>query len=121
MREKLSELMKGVKYTVFPNGKDRYDFGVHHSDHIFQQVDDHLLANGVIVLPCKVGQKVWDICEFLGEDSHPEMYEMQADEMTVSNDGWFVYDGVSMRHEDFGRIFFTSREEAEAALKEGQE
>lgn len=45
--KRLIELLKGIKYTVFPNSTDLYSFGTQHSDHVFQQVADNLIANGV--------------------------------------------------------------------------
>ena len=48
-RKKLVELMKAVKYPVFPNSYNTADFGTQHSDHVFEAVADHLIANGVTV------------------------------------------------------------------------
>lgn len=63
VREKLVELMKEVKYSVFPNSTDHYTFGVQHNDHIFRQVADHLIAHGVTV-------QELDGCEYCN-DPHP--------------------------------------------------
>ena len=51
IREKLVELMKEVKYSVFPNSTDHYTFGVQlpYSDRILRQVADHLIAHSVTV------------------------------------------------------------------------
>ena len=85
---------------------------------------DYLLANGVIVPPCKVGQKVYDISEFVLGVVAPDIYELKADEMTIEKgiDGAlnFVYDGMYINNEDIGKTVFLTKEEAEQALKELQ-
>lgn len=81
---------------------------------------DDLLDGGVIVPPCKVGDKVYDIGGF------PKI--MKAEVETMTTDGqemssvvvnqqkpyhrWFV------NWKDIGKYVFLTREEAEKALKE---
>ena len=83
---------------------------------------DHLLANGVIVPPCKVGDKLYDIGEFVLGVVAPDIYELKADEMTIEKgiDGKlnFVYDGMYINNEDIGETIFLTKEEAEEKLKE---
>lgn len=81
-------------------------------------IADHLLANGVILPPCKVGDVLWDISEFVEGREHPEMYVLHADEISIDDGGYFVIDGCSLRYEDFGKTIFLTREEAEKAIKE---
>lgn len=81
---------------------------------------NHLLANGVIILPCKVGDTVYDISEFIEGTAHPEIYELKDQEIAFMANGWFSYDSTFIQHEDFGNTLFLTREEAEAALKEVQ-
>ena len=93
---------------------------------LFENEDlaDRLLANGVIVLPCQIGQKVYDIGEFVLGVVAPEIYELRADEMTIEKgiDGAlnFVYDGMYINNEDIGETVFLTKEEAEQKLKELQ-
>ena len=84
-------------------------------------IADHLLANGVIVLPCKVGTHLWrvtypyrrepKVTEFVVKNfrtvgkKHRMQIEVQA--LNVPGTNW-------MNFSDFK----TTREEAEAALKE---
>lgn len=83
-----------------------------------------LLSNGVIVLPCKIGEKLYDCGEFFLEGcSCPEIYELQDDEMTIHKRphdyGYrFTYDSMYIGHDDIGNHIFRTREEAERALKE---
>lgn len=87
-------------------------------------VADYLLANGVVVLPCKIGGKLYDAGEFFFEGcSCPEIYELQDDEMTIHKRQYgeeyrFTYDSFYIGHDDIGKTVFLSREEAEKALAE---
>lgn len=134
MREKLIELISD-NGTVLTEG----DYG---------EVADHLLANGVIVLPCRVEQKIYAI----GKPSDVrKIKECEAEEFIVykqksqvlagfecDNDcescpfnswvqevsgGWSCdgeYGQAMIDFDDFGKTVFLTREEAEAALKEGK-
>ena len=69
-----------------------------------EQVADHLLANGVIVLPCKVGDTV---------------YQMDAGRVYESKIHNIIYDTDSVAFDGraIGKIIFLSREEAEKELE----
>ena len=78
---------------------------------------------GLLVrLPCKVGDTVYDILEFVERTPCPEMYEYYADYIGIgkSDDGRTVIsiDCTDFYMDDFGKIVFTSREAAEKALEE---
>lgn len=84
---------------------------------------EDLEEQGLLVrLPCKVGDTVYDISEFVEGIPYPEMYEYYADYFGIgkSDDGRTVIsiDCVDYYPEDFGRIVFTSREAAEKALED---
>lgn len=79
---------------------------------------DHLLKNGVIAPPCKVGDTVYRTYgNFRGE----KIYEGFVDQIRVSKNGemrFYVYGhplGFSL--DDVGKNVFLTREEAERALK----
>lgn len=86
-------------------------------------VADHLLANGVIVPPCKVGTKVYIAYEeHINQvfDGSLVSYSLDAAHL------WFNCHytcGLNMWHpiEDLGKTVFLSREDAEKALKERNE
>lgn len=88
-------------------------------------IADYLLANGVIMLPCKVGDTVYDIGDFFDGTPYPEMYEYKADYITLwekypdRNEIYFSIDGMDYALDDFGKTVFLTQEEAEQALKEG--
>lgn len=84
---------------------------------------DYLLANGVVVPPCKVG----DVVYFIIEDDETEegKYISKQQINDVSTKGIFVSDslteencGCFVTFSDFGESAFHTEEEAERALKE---
>lgn len=115
MREKLIELLEQAKneaYGVF--GSMNEGFGAWYAD--------HLLANGVIVLPCKVGQEVWCVWAGSVHKAKCSMLTQKADgswkvRFSVDN-GWGS--SLDVTPDNIGKTVFLTRELAEAALKEGQ-
>ena len=119
-REKLVELLTAYF------GVDPAYYGIEAA-----HLADHLLAHGVIVLPCKVGDTVYvvwgkEVVEavvtwirpFVGE----KITEFRGDAVCTIHDP-FYNDGRTMKQRlyiVFGKDAFATREEAEAALKEGQ-
>lgn len=93
-----------------------------------KKLADHLLANGVIVPPCKVGQKTFlllekvtggaDIVESycckVVEKGFVKLYSMYIDCADIYNTLECVLD-------DFGQWVFLTKEEAERALKEREQ
>lgn len=80
-------------------------------------IADYLIENGVVVLPCKVGDVVYRIYTraWIGEDV--------VREVVVSENGVFYIDdkGRMTSCNKFGKTVFLTREDAEKALKEGAE
>lgn len=76
-------------------------------------VADHLIDNGVIALPCKIGDTVWGIRNYKGIEKAQEgkVYEMYfLPNMSLS---------VKVKHicrGEFGKRIFKTKEEAEAAI-----
>ena len=84
------------------------------------EITDYLLENGVIVPPCKVGDKIyqvvyWEGCKTVSE-WEIEKLEVYVDEVGFvdDSDNWIAFD-------DIGKTVFLTREEAEQALKGGAE
>jgi hypothetical protein len=99
------------KFYPFDNYKSRSEF-----------VADHLLANGVIVPPCKVGDVVYEV-------DLPEYGIIVCKVTKVLYDSKEVIINVIDGHgkgseyyfefDDFSKTVFLTKEEAEAKLKEG--
>lgn len=107
MRDRLIALLKGI-LRVYVN-----DVAYWH-DEQYGALADHLIANGVIVPPCKVGDTVYRVYtkSWIGED--------KICEISISRGGVFYVDdkGRETSCEKIGKTVFLTREEAELALKE---
>lgn len=79
-------------------------------------IADHLLANGVIVPPCKVGDAVYMIC---WDDGIEPFIEEDKIIKVSTQKFWLKY--CYFNYDDIGKTVFLTREEAKAALKEDKE
>lgn len=125
MRDRLIELLKSPHKAEWLR-QHGYDIGQYEEDCIEAMLADFLLANGVIVPPCKVGDTVYviQLCE---------IYECRVNEicMSAGNNNVVVLDrftnGFIIRRygaeyfNAFGKTVFLTREEAEKALAERAE
>ena len=91
---------------------------------IIERIADYLLANGVIVPLCKVGDKVYKITRNKVKECEVVFIGISADEKCsyfnfVENytDGTF-YKSYSMVFDVIGKTVFLTKEEAEKKLKE---
>ena len=101
MRDGLIELISQVQYMGGLEGK----------------LADHLLAEGVIVPPCKVGDTVWSIVAAFVVSFEVEKIEITSQGGFFGTSGCFYWRSF----EDFGKTVFLTKEEAENALKERKE
>lgn len=86
------------------------------------QIADHLLANGVIVPPVKVGDKMYFDGKHFARHCAGEIMERSVD--VVLTEVWATFRGevdLAFGFEDFGKTVFLTREEAEKALAERSE
>lgn len=114
-RDRLIELIKNAPRKDVIYGDIKLDKPAQ----TVQSIADHLLANGVIVPPCKVGQTVytygakrvkdWKIT-FCGKNSRGEHKMIAADDDFKNMLEFWDY--------DVGKTVFLTKEEAERALKE---
>lgn len=86
----------------------------------------YLLENGVIVLPCKLGNTLFDISEFFDDTTNsPEIYRYKVEYINIykkypdKDELCFEIDGIDAKFDDFGKTLFFSEKEAEKALKRG--
>lgn len=114
-RERLVELLKD----------NQGDSTYYMTDEAVQSVSDVLLANGVIVLPCKVGDTVYEICERRRSGKWQKAIvervvhgiEIGIDKILTARCGITTYVYLSR----LGETVFLTREEAEKALKGGEQ
>lgn len=78
-------------------------------------IADHLLANGVIVPPCKVGDTVYMI--YWDDGIEPFIEEDKIIKVSTQK-FWLKY--CYFNYDDIGKTVFLTREEAERALKESE-
>lgn len=118
-RERLIELLKSCSHYICEQ------------DDLIERIADHLLANGVIVPPCKVGDTVYAYCEVFGVVLPYFVENLRIGFLDKGREYW-VYEAncqVEETHElldemdfdldDLGKTVFLTREDAEKALKGG--
>lgn len=118
-RERLIELLK-KKYDHFCD-----QCGVNKDSRYTENLADYLLENGVVVLPCKVGDTVYEICERRRSGKWQKAIvervvhgiEIGIDKILTARCGTTTYVYLSR----LGETVFLTREEAEKALKGGEE
>lgn len=127
MKEKLVELLKQCVMQNITLELDCWDA----IDVNYGKMADSLMESGVIVLPCKVGDTVYKtVRTFVGEW---DVWEIRIEHIalyfgTIGGCDTMTYaigctqDGsaVTTYFDTIGKTVFLTREEAEAALKEGQ-
>lgn len=108
MRDRLIDLLRSIP-SMEPqirgrqNGKTAY---------IAAHIADHLLANGVIVPPCKVGDTVY-------QTDGVRIYESRINEICIFDFVTVFYtEGVAFGEDAIDNSIFLTREEAEKALAE---
>lgn len=81
-------------------------------------IADYLIANGVVVMPCKLRQKVY---RTKGNYGGVKIYKGVVDQIVLQDDGqeWFYVYGHPLHFtaDDIGKTVFLTREDAERALK----
>lgn len=125
-RERLIELLCKIECE----GEDRRDNGCTFRQdsrcNIIQKLDmcmiktiaDHLLANGVIVPPVKIGQTVYSIEPCISQVFVGEVYEIfQRRYGMVCRSSRKGYYSLAFPADSVGKTVFLTREEAEKALE----
>lgn len=103
MRERLIELIESARY--WGSGTSA-------------EIADRLLANGVIVPPCKVGDTVYYISGFNG---YEKICGKKVKRILFDNEGLiFTVRGMYMDFNIPENELYITREEAEKALKEAE-
>ncbi|MBO5969002.1 MAG: hypothetical protein J6S14_10960 [Clostridia bacterium] len=115
MKERLTELLKGgLKYNDNP-------LSYCHDEHV-GELADHLLANGIIVPPCAVGDKVYWINRLTKgiETDIVIAIHQYEDGLSIATNTIGTKCTTTYGLKRFLEIMHFSKEEAEAALKEQQ-
>lgn len=110
--ERLTELiMNTPKIPVMMNGRAQG-----RTYQTARNIADHLLANGVIVPPCKVGDTVY-VCFSRTRVIERKVAQIIIEHIEEIGMSFICYGGMrcDMRH--WGKTVFLTREEAERALE----
>ena len=105
-RDRLIEVFKKIKYAPFPEMTKNINLGNQFTDYALNLIVDELIANGVIVPPCKVGDKIYQL------DTAGDIYESEITQI--------IYDtkGIAFDERAIGKTVFLTKEEAKEKLKE---
>lgn len=79
----------------------------------YNSLADYLLANGVVVLPCKVGDVVY-------QTDGVRIYESSIYEISITSKPIFYTRNSAFNESAIGKSTFLTREEAKAKLKESE-
>lgn len=119
MRDRLIKLILNTPVLKFPSGS-RAQGKIYQTA---QNLADHLLANGVIVPPCKVGDTVY----FLPQEEILEATVINIEVNYYTNPQMWLTIEYCLYHRNhyktridlmLGKVVFLTKEEAEKALKE---
>ena len=124
-RERLVELLEEADQKVqeYILENDHMDW-IPKAKELSEVRADYLLTNGVIVPPCKVGDKVFYVHEVCDEncDEYLDISVGECEGISMQKEGLWIYcryeDGLTYWHRS-GETVFLTKEEAEQALKEG--
>lgn len=107
--------------------RDRLIDLIHDSDLSLDSVRlaDHLLANGVIVPPCKVGDTVYVLDKKSAQEYTVHAVERDEKHLNIKCHSWLAErEGLLHKHtayfnlNNFGKTVFLTKAEAEKALEE---
>ena len=120
-RDKLKELLKQAQDKYCDICAECAEDGYKDHESFEDFFADYLLANGVIVPPCKVGDKVWNLHQqyngtFTIREGKISMITQKADKswhlrITVNSSVW------GFTPNEIGTRYFLTKEEAEAELR----
>ena len=125
MKDRLIELLKNTPLC-------NKNFDLQYSDGTIEKFADYLIENGVIVPPCKVGNKVWFVerryhynlktfkeyvCEGYVKAIKVSMKPMKITiEYPIADDKKGRCKGADWSAESIGKTLFLTREEAELTI-----
>ena len=89
-------------------------------EQLAENLADYLLVNGVVVLPCKAGDMVYDIYEAFHNGGN-DIRALKVTDIHIyldkRNKAWIIIGGYYFALDDFGKTVFLTREEAERVLE----
>lgn len=82
-----------------------------------EDLANYLIDCNVVALPCKKGDRIFDVIEFLDDTEHPLLIEDTVNTVELrwigtSDDLYFTVCGCDFADDDFGDTVFLSKQEA---------
>ena len=120
MRDRLIEIFRKTNYQNRPDGLTA-NLATQFSEYALREIVDALLANGIIVPPCKVGDTVYyfvgsKICNGVVENF--QIYTEQNLYIARVKTKFSLTNYESLAFWQFGKTVFLTKEQAEKALAE---
>ena len=120
MRDRLIELLNNFKYECLMSCKDGFITKKESCDDcVIDQLADYLLANGIIVPPCKVGQVLFVIESGRIIESKVKEYEYSSNSQNGVHWHIIFEELFAMSEAHIGKTVFYTRKEAMQALRDG--
>ena len=113
MRDRLIELLKQIDFDYGEECVCASENGYKCKPNLAEFFADALLAAGVIVLPCNVGDTVY----WYNMGGKLVEAKVHNEKIIAEIDGGLEYD---IPHKEIGKTVFLTREEAEKKLREGE-
>lgn len=114
----MSDCNKCIHFNVCPRAEHIENYKLNGECEHFKDVDL------VVVLPCRFGDTMYDIGEFVNCVPCPELYEDRVGFITImqrkNGEMYFDIECVECDYNDFGKTIFFAKEEAEQALSKLQ-
>ena len=125
MRDRLIELLRQIEFDYSEECVCAFEDGYKGAPDFAKFFVDYLLKNGVIVLPCKVGDTVYVIIDI--DNPARRMLECKVISISMEETGMhfqfqtvkkYLYRYGNFDIDDIGKTVFFTREQAEKALAE---
>lgn len=122
MRERLVELIADARNEYYDYSDELHEKGMSVPESSEEYIADHLIANGVVVPPCKVGDKVYHICNVFNDSKMKSETIIKTRVIDFVQSMAFLAEsqGLIFSERDFGKTVFLTSEDAERALKGGK-
>ena len=81
--QKLADMLRQIKYPVFPSGATWADFGIQFDSHVYEFIAEYLIDHGVEVdiVRCKE-------CEYYAKDPHSCVCGLHSEKSDCFNGGF---------------------------------
>ena len=132
MRNKLIELIADARNEYYDYSDELHEKGMSVPESSEEYIADYLLANGVVVPPCKVGQTIYYHFQFRNKSILPftrkakvkkifcnttkMKFVIEAEKINAKEKGIMTF----FDFDDFGKTVFLTKEDAERALRKDE-